>query len=148
MVLMLQIRTQGSKSLMDLFELLQLWKCRAWTVVRENAPVWESQDPACPGSPIPLMPRMVVRKPCFLLGPEFQALTLVKVISIQSSRVMNLLWYKHADREREKEKRIKHRATSGTLRKSLLYTSHSSRGSRRKMITHCLPCKPRGSRSI
>ena len=47
---------------------------------------------------------VVVRKPCCLPlpGPEFPALTLVRMISIshnQSSMFMSLLWYKHANTE-------------------------------------------------
>ena len=81
MVLVLQMRTQGSESLTDLFELLQLGKCKAWTDVGENVPDWETQDQACTWSPISLIPCAAIRKPCSPPGFELQALTLVKMIS-------------------------------------------------------------------
>lgn len=64
---------------------------------------------------------------------------------------MSLLWYKHAETEKERErknKREQNKAISGPPREPLLYTSQPPRRWKRNMIRQYLPPKPRSSRSI
>lgn len=78
-VFMLQMRTQGSELLPDLFQLPQLDKCKAWTAIGENVPDRDAEDQTCTWPPVLIIPGVVIEKPSSFLSLSFK--TLVKMIS-------------------------------------------------------------------